>query len=355
MPAATTYETVHEGARPARQAYPALLSRISWGAIFAGTLCALAVHLVLTFIGLSLGFSVVDPARDAQPLAGLGTATAAWWIISSLISLFAGGWVASRFAGIPRGLTGALHGATVWALVAILLTWFAAIGIMRAAGGATSALLQAAQTAGRTAETLLPENLPNLDISVQSLNSLIPGIDLESRLGVLQSYERQQQLRRDLREEARQIVRQVVSRQEQTAAGQAVRQGAQDVLTSPSDAGRDIERMLDRLFGGPNAVFNNEDKQELIKVVQTRLGLSPEEAQRIVQDWEQRYQAASNQLRQAWQEAQKQATQFAQASTDTLASISGWTAFALILGLGAALFGGYVGSAREVGVGSDED
>lgn len=145
-------------------------------------------------------------------------------------------------------------------------------------------------------------------------------------------------------------MRQVVSRHEQAAATQAIQQTAQDIATSPLDAGRDIERLLDRLFGSPNAVFGQEDRRELVNVMHTRLGLSPDEAQRIVQRWEQRYQAAANELRETWQQAQRQVEQFAQTATNTLASISGWTAFAMLLGLAAAVFGGLLGRPEEVGV-----
>jgi len=53
----------------------AKVSRISWGAILAGTLTALAVVSMLNLLGLGIGFSTIDPMTENDLLNGLGTGT----------------------------------------------------------------------------------------------------------------------------------------------------------------------------------------------------------------------------------------------------------------------------------------
>src|SRR5689334_10248687 len=81
---------------------PALLKRISWGAIFAGVVIALAVQLVLSLLGIGIGASTIDPLSEQNPGKGLGIGAAVWFVISSLLATYAGAWVAGRLSGAPR-------------------------------------------------------------------------------------------------------------------------------------------------------------------------------------------------------------------------------------------------------------
>src|SRR4051812_28132784 len=69
-------------------------SRISWGAILAGGVLALAVYLILTLLGGAIGLSVADSVRGST----LATGAAVWAIASIALALFAGGCVASQLS-----------------------------------------------------------------------------------------------------------------------------------------------------------------------------------------------------------------------------------------------------------------
>jgi hypothetical protein len=111
-------------------------ARISWGAIIAGALVALATQIVLTLIGGAIGLATLDPAAGDSPSGTtLGIGAAIWLLISSLISLFVGGYVAGRLGGTFNGW---LHGLATWATVTILtivLLATAAGGLIGAASG----------------------------------------------------------------------------------------------------------------------------------------------------------------------------------------------------------------------------
>ncbi|MGI9114383.1 MAG: hypothetical protein DLM52_08340 [Chthoniobacterales bacterium] len=114
-------------------------ARISWGAIFAGAIIALATQLVLTLIGMAIGLATVSPATGGTPSGtALGVGATVWLLLSSLISLFLGGYISARLGGTFNGW---LHGLTTWGVVTmltIMLLTTAAGGLIGAASGLAS-------------------------------------------------------------------------------------------------------------------------------------------------------------------------------------------------------------------------
>ncbi len=100
-------------------------SRISWGAIMAGSVLALALYFLLTLLGGAIGFSISDKT-SAQTL---GTAAAVWAIVVTAICLFVGGFIASQLTVGENKQEAALYGLMVWALVFAMLLWLMATGV----------------------------------------------------------------------------------------------------------------------------------------------------------------------------------------------------------------------------------
>jgi hypothetical protein len=99
-------------------------SRISWGAIFAGAVIALATFLVLTLFGGAIGLSISDNVeRDT-----LGTGAATWAIVSMAIALFLGGMVTSQCTVGENKMEAVVHGIMMWGVVLAMLLWLAAMG-----------------------------------------------------------------------------------------------------------------------------------------------------------------------------------------------------------------------------------
>ena len=92
----TMVEPFHGSDRP--------FARISWGAIFAGAIIALATQLVLTLIGTAVGLATLNPETGQNPSGTtLGIGAGVWLVISSLVSLFLGGYIAGRLGGPLMG------------------------------------------------------------------------------------------------------------------------------------------------------------------------------------------------------------------------------------------------------------
>lgn len=153
---------------------PSLLSRVSWGAIFAGTVIALGTMILLGMMGSAIGFRAVDPAM-ANATGGLGIGAAVWWILTSVISLGIGGYVAGQLSGIPDRTSASAHGAAVWGLVTILTLWLATSALGSVFNTATSALSGAARAAGTAATAATNPNSP-VDISGQQLENQAEGV-----------------------------------------------------------------------------------------------------------------------------------------------------------------------------------
>ncbi|EDL48489.1 hypothetical protein [Erythrobacter sp. SD-21] len=131
---------------------PALLSRVSWGAIFSGTVIALGLIALLGMLGTAFGFRAIDP-QQGSAFDGVGIGAGIWWVVTSIIALAVGGYVAGHLSGIPEKRSANAHGASVWGLLTIVMLWFSAStagSVANTAMGAVSGAAEAAATAART-------------------------------------------------------------------------------------------------------------------------------------------------------------------------------------------------------------
>lgn len=95
---------------------PEKISRISWGGVLAGTITILALLLLLNLFGTGVG--IIKPSSVDDPFNYGGTVI--WLIVSNLIAVFVGGFIAARTAGLSSSVDGGLHGFLAWALYVIV-------------------------------------------------------------------------------------------------------------------------------------------------------------------------------------------------------------------------------------------
>ena len=65
----------------------------AWGAIVAGAVAGLAIHLLLLMLCAAIGLGAIQPATDDNPVATFSLGAAIAWSVSALISLFLGGFI----------------------------------------------------------------------------------------------------------------------------------------------------------------------------------------------------------------------------------------------------------------------
>jgi hypothetical protein len=95
-------------------------SRISWGAVLAGAITAVASSLLLSLLGAALGAGWIQPFNIWSDLARLGTGAVIWGIINLALSMLLGGYVAARLSGTHSHQDAELHGLTTWAVATVL-------------------------------------------------------------------------------------------------------------------------------------------------------------------------------------------------------------------------------------------
>ncbi|MBD2576926.1 hypothetical protein [Oscillatoria sp. FACHB-1406] len=100
--------------------------RVRWGPIVAGLVIAIATQLVLSALGGGLGLTAGATGTDA---GAVGIGVGIWAIISLLLSLFIGGWVAGKTSGPMNSKTALLNGAILWATTLALGSWLLAMGV----------------------------------------------------------------------------------------------------------------------------------------------------------------------------------------------------------------------------------
>lgn len=121
------------------------MSRVSWGAIFAGTFVAMFFQILLGLLGLAIGLSIVDPARGETAGPSIGIGAAVWLVIITLISVFAGTFTAGRLAGLSAKYDGLMHGVATLAFLTVLSVFMVSSGVSGVVGGALSLGVNAAQ------------------------------------------------------------------------------------------------------------------------------------------------------------------------------------------------------------------
>lgn len=111
-----------------------------WGAIIAGWLVAVGIAFLLYVGGLAMGFTAFDPNDAAATAKGIGIGTAAWLVLTWVVSLLIGSMFASWFDGRDDETTGVMHGITVWGLSIAASGLLLALGLGGAIGSGASQL-----------------------------------------------------------------------------------------------------------------------------------------------------------------------------------------------------------------------
>lgn len=276
---------------------------ISWGAILAGAFIVFTVNAALIALGGGIGFSAFDPEQGES----LGRVTmisgAIYWLIAGLVSLFVGGYVASRMSGFrDRGVAG-LHGLCSWAVASAVTLGLAATGVgnvIGAAAGMVGSGVKGAAQAGVGAASGM-----NLDLE---------SIRKEVRQALTESG------KPELRPEN-------LERRADSTADQAL--GAQ--ANQGGEAGANVVRRE------ANEVGASVDNGAVANVLSQRLGISREEAASLIGQGEEQASAVIAAVKARGLEA-------AGKTTDAAAYFGFFTFFSLMLGALAGYSGGVFGS-----------
>ena len=319
--------------------------RVSWGAVFVGVVIAMVVQLLLSVLGLAIGASTIDPLQESNPLAGIGLGAGIYWIVSSIISLFAGGLAAGALTTVQNHRDRTLHGLTVWGLAMLLLFLTIGTGVGGLIGGTASMIGGGASMVGDALSKVAPQ-------AVDAVQRRLDDADID--LDLSQWREEARQLLRDTGVPAIQPGR---LKEQAEDLRQDARSAAGRVGQDPQRVDKELESLFDQIQREARETMRAVDREALVNIVTERTGQSRQEAAKTVANWEQGYQQAYQRAREEWNQAKAQAEQKAREwgdqAADGIAKAAWWTFFTLLLGAIAAAAGANVGANRVTVVRED--
>ncbi len=273
---------------------------MSWGAIIAGTLLALALQFMLGLLGLGIGLSTVDATTaDGTPsVSTFASASGLWAIAVVLIGLFFGAFAAGRLAGSPTRMDAALHGIVTWATSTLLVLYLLTSGASAVIGGAFGALGGSIQSLASAASSVTPQSLDTLPEPLKS---------------------QAQQLLQKGADQAQQAGDQLQD-QAQQATGQ-----------------EDLSGAISTIVAGLGENATPDQRNAATQVIAQQAGIPQQEAEQRLQEFQQKYDAAMQKARQAADDA---------AQTVSTASFGAFVA--MLLGLVVGAIGGLVGAPKRV-------
>lgn len=131
-------------------------TRISWGAILAGTFLAAGVYFLLATLGGAVGLSISDRMNPTALHPGV----IGWAFVTTAAALFVGGLVTSLYTVGENKTEAVMSGIIMWALLFTLLLVLSGVGIrsgfnaMVAIGNSTPGWEAAAREAGVPADQI---------------------------------------------------------------------------------------------------------------------------------------------------------------------------------------------------------
>ena len=100
---------------------------ISWGAVIAGVVVAVALGALLNMLGLAIGATAANPwTMDSGDAKAFTLGGGLWLAFSSAVALQVGAFIAARAAKYPDHHKGLFQGLAVWGVAFVLA--FAGIG-----------------------------------------------------------------------------------------------------------------------------------------------------------------------------------------------------------------------------------
>jgi hypothetical protein len=260
-----------------------------WGAVLAGLVVAVGLDLLFGTGLAAMDLGLFDAQSDTE---GIATASAVAWVITSLLALAAGSWVAGRMCNAQTELEGSVHGAAVWGTGAVLLL---AVGTT-AAGTFVSGLFGVLERGVGTVGEVAAVAAPNWEEIETQLDEGLEAANLEQASSA--------------------------------ASGSRF-----------ADRSR-LVALAGRQFSVDGPELSAGERTELVELLSTQLGISQQEAQETLSQWD----SVWNDAVRRFEAARDDVAAAVERGAEALATAAGWSALAMVLGLATALGAGCAGA-----------
>ncbi|MCD7976833.1 MAG: hypothetical protein LUG51_06635 [Tannerellaceae bacterium] len=316
--------------------------RVSWGGIIGGVVTVLAVSFLLSLIGTSIGLFMLDPT-DSEPFAGVGTSVGIWTVLSLLISLAAGGFVAGKLAARD----GIIHGFLTWATSLIITVILGAMMISSAVKMTGHLLGSVSSVTGN----ILSGVGSVVSDGTSEVASLFDHMDIN-----VNGNEVRQDIRETLRSTGIKELQPGYIDNQLSAVKSDLQRSVKRLATNPKQAESIIDGFTNRLQQRIDNYTSSIDREKLVTAVMNSAHLSRAQAESTVDQYMQLLQDGRNSLDNLQQEIQEAKAEWEQMKQEALvksekaANSAAWTAIwsflALLVGAVLAGFAGRYGATK---------
>ncbi|MFC4212368.1 hypothetical protein ACFOWA_14310 [Pedobacter lithocola] len=310
------------------------ISRISWSAIISGVFIAIAVQLLLSFLGLGIGFSSINPLDEAKPFSGLGAGALIWWIVTMLISVFTGGWVAGWFSNHIQKIDLILHGMLTWCLLTFLNMYLITSSVGKVVGGVGTVITKGFSIAGDGIKAAAPEAGDLIKDQLGIDKNTFGKMKQEAELLLKQTEKKELQPR-------------ALDKKIDKATNQSESTG-KAVLENPQEAQQKIDALFSKLFSENDSTFNAVDQQALVNIVKNRTGKSEAESKQIVENWVSTLKTAKEKVKEVKVKAEQKAREVGDEMASALSKFAIFSFIGMILGAVSASFGALIASKKRL-------
>ncbi|WP_455473874.1 DUF3792 domain-containing protein [Bartonella sp. B30(2025)] len=325
--------------------YPFFHTSISWSAIVAGLVTALATSICLSFLVAALGLKQID-LYSSSPFEGVFSSIGTGSLIVMLLSLASGGFVAGRFAET----SGAFHGFLTWALLTLII----AIQVVFLASSAASLGTKAVIESGSAVQqTITDDVLPVLSkLSSESFENFVYQKDgKEVDFSKLQSELRTFLNKSDIPALDPDHLKQVYN-----AALKDIGSAINAFKNDPSHYRTYLKNLAERLSDRVQSITEKIDRNDIINAFMNN-GMTRTEAEKTTDQALDVYQTAQTKIEQAITTLEKQietlskkldklaedVRETADQAAKTASHISWWSFIGSLFGAIVSSFFGYYG------------
>lgn len=275
---------------------------LSWRSIFAGLITFLALSILFSFISATIGLGVTD-LTSPNPLDNVGIGLIIWTIISFIVSLGAGGYV----AGLTANRAGAIHGFLTWALGLLAILYLATSTIGSAfntlgslMGVAGDTIADVANISGDIVYNFSQEAFDsisdNLKIDTSELDKQVQDALKDSNIPELQPNYLQSQLDETITD---------------------IQNAAKAVIVDGKDANEELNGVYQNIENRLTTIGESLDEEKLSNAISENTDLTDAEADKAVENIKTSYEEAQEQAKQLLADAETQLNQLMEDAEQT--------------------------------------
>lgn len=329
-----------------------LRSRVSWGSIIAGVVTVLAISVLLSILGSSIGLYMFDPTSD-KPVDGIGTTVGIWSVVSVLISLALGGFVAGKLAGRD----GLIHGFMVWATTMIFTVILGVFLAISAVKFTTNVLGSIASLTGDVVSGVGSAVGGGVSVLSDKAQDIFGDIDITSDED---KKDVEKNVRDALRKSGVKELQPEYLQKEMKGVKSDLKKSMKKLVANPKQADKIIDTFLDRLKERGDKFSENIDRDDVARAIANNSDMSKAEADRAVDQYVemidegreeareqiQNLQQSVEHAKRDWVEMKAEALEEVDKASNAAATSALVSFFALLIGAVVCTFGGQFGTRK---------